>query len=307
MRRMDVPYVVSVLVGAFLAVGLFFSLTPRLKSPSAVTPEFPEEFPRPDIAQVAVPPERTDTGLNSRPIAVQSESGHPGSLPQTIVPGAKSSAQSQPDRRVLPVRPASRRTPGLPARTGREKTTGGVAQLTPPQAPPDSGGSGIVQTPAPSPDEQGPRYIIQVGPVADQERAAEIVRQLALAGFQAKVTSRDEPGPPRFQVVSEMVPLTVAERRAGALIDLGFHPQVQRLAAGFARLRFGSFASQREAELLARRVRTTGYSFAAAVREGGNVYVITLGPHRQDTVEAIQGVLRSRFRWMLPVTVSPAY
>lgn len=145
-----------------------------------------------------------------------------------------------------------------------------------------------------------------MGPVTDRDRAAEIVRQLALAGFAAGVTNREEPGPPHFQVISETVPLAVAERRVIVLTQLGFHPKLRELAGGFAQLRFGAFASQREAEFLATRVRITGYSFAAAVREGGTVYVITLGPLRQDTVETIQAMLRSLFRWMLPVTVSPA-
>lgn len=163
-----------------------------------------------------------------------------------------------------------------------------------------------MQTPTPVPDEQGPRYMIQVGPVADRDRAAEIISQLALAGFAARMISREEPGAAHFQVVSETVPLAIAERRVIALTQLGFRPQLQILAGGLAQLRFGEFASEREADLLARRVRTTGYSFAAVVREGGIVYVITLGPHQQDTVEIIQRVLRSRFRGMVPVSVTPA-
>ncbi len=71
-------------------------------------------------------------------------------------------------------------------------------------------------------------------------------------------------------------------------------------------MRFGAFASHQEAERLAARVRITGYAFAAVMQEGGTAYVITLGPHRQDTADLIQAMLRSRFRWMLPVTVTPA-
>lgn len=120
------------------------------------------------------------------------------------------------------------------------------------------------------------------------------------------MTGREEPRSSHFQVVSETVPLAVAERRVAVLTQLGFRPQMRTLAGGFAQLRFGVFASQQEAEVLATRVRATGYAFAAVVRDGGTVYVITLGPHRQDTVDLIQGMLRSRFRWMLPVTVTAA-
>ncbi len=148
--------------------------------------------------------------------------------------------------------------------------------------------------------------MVQVGPIAGEERAADIVRQLAVGGFLARLASIHESGPSSYQVVSETVPLAVAERRMVVLTQLGFRPQLRVLAGGFAQMRFGAFASQQEAEVLAERVRTTGYAFAAVVREGGTTFLITLGPHREDTVEAIQTFLRVRFRWMLPVSVTPA-
>ncbi|MGQ0550883.1 MAG: SPOR domain-containing protein [Armatimonadota bacterium] len=160
--------------------------------------------------------------------------------------------------------------------------------------------------PNPLPNDEAPQYIVQVGPVAGEERAAEIVRQLALAGFLARLANTQESGLSRYQVISETVPFAVAERRVIILTQLGFRPQLRMLAGGFAQLRFGAFTSQEEAELLAGRVRTTGYAFAAVVREGGTTYLITLGPHREDAVETIQALLRTRFRWMLPVTVRPA-
>lgn len=306
MQRTDAPYAVSILIGALLGVGLFFILAPRLEPPPLI----------------AVPSDQTDPGMTSRPTVAETEGRRPDS-PRTIVPGSPKpptqtrpdrSGSGQQDRRVVPVRPVNLlrsatplrpatplRTPGFLATTTGERTGVEVVQSTPRPTLPSSG---IAQAPTPSPYAQGRRYIIQVGPVADRDRATEIVRQLAFAGFDAGVTSREEPGPPHFQVISETVPLGVAERRVIALTHLGFRPQLRTLAGGFAQLLFGAFASQREAELLAERVRITGYAFAAVVREGGTVYVITLGPHRKDTVETI--LFRMQFRWMLPVTVSLA-
>ncbi|HEV8338562.1 MAG TPA: SPOR domain-containing protein [bacterium] len=147
--------------------------------------------------------------------------------------------------------------------------------------------------------------MIQVGPVADRDRAVEIVNHLALAGFAAGIVAREEPILPHFVVVSETVPIAVAERRLIALTQLNFNPQLRPLAGGYAQLRFGTFASQHEADRLARAVRITGFAFAAVVREGGTVYLVTLGPHRPEAVETIQRLLRSRFRGMLAVTVTP--
>lgn len=126
MRRIDIQYAVSVLIGALLGVGLFLFLGPRLKPPQVVTAP----------ATIVVPSESTDPGVASRPIS-----------PRPIVLGAKPSAQTrqerarsgQQDRRVLPVRPVNPgQRPRLPASTNREQTTVAVAQPTPRRAPPDA-------------------------------------------------------------------------------------------------------------------------------------------------------------------------
>ncbi|MGQ0570199.1 MAG: SPOR domain-containing protein [Armatimonadota bacterium] len=160
--------------------------------------------------------------------------------------------------------------------------------------------------PVPGPQaERAVLYMVQVGPVSDQERAAEIVRELSLAGFDPAVNTIYGSSAPEFQVVSETISTSVAERRIAVLTALGFDPELRTFAGGLAQLRFGPFASRSAAEVLARRVRLTGYSYAAVVREGGTLYIVTLGPHSQAAVAAITGMLSSRFRAMIPVAARP--
>ncbi|MGH2372150.1 MAG: SPOR domain-containing protein [bacterium] len=315
MRRMDMQYAISVSVGALLGVGLFFLLAPRLQPPP-VTPA------------ASIPPLAsggwTRIDVNDPPPAPQVAVEDRLDVPRAVVRSAKPAApvhqqwaefRMQERRALAPPqrRVNSQRQLNTPRRVHIERRVNprpklGAAERVPAATPPTPAPPAPVIAPPPNPlpNDEAPRYIVQVGPVAGEDRAAEIVRQLALAGFLARLASTQQPGPAHYQVVSETVPVAVAERRMVVLTQLGFRPQLRILAGGFAQLRFGAFTSQHDAELLAERVRTTGYAFAAVVREGGTAYLITLGPHREDTVESIQAFLRTRFRWMLPVTVSPA-
>ena len=308
------PYAISVAVGALLGIGLFFLLAPRLQprlgTPAPSNPPAPAGWTRIEVNDPpAAPHVAVEDRLDVPRAVVRSAKPAVPALQQwTEFRKQERRALAHPQRRVNPQRKVN-----APLRVQTERRVnprpkpggaGRVRAATPPiPAPP---APVIAPTPNPVPNDEGPRYIVQVGPVAGEERATEIVRQLALAGFFARLASAQEPRPSHYQVISETVPLAVAERRMVVLTQLGFRPQLRVLAGGFAQLRFGAFTSQQEAELLAERVRTTGYAFAAVVREGGTAYLITLGPHREDTVEAIQAFLRTRFRWMLPVTVSPA-
>jgi len=67
-----------------------------------------------------------------------------------------------------------------------------------------------------------------------------------------------------FLVVSGPLPELVAERRAAALADIGLTPTptLTALAPGRAVLYYGEFGSEQDAQALARRVRTAGYTAA---------------------------------------------
>jgi len=68
----------------------------------------------------------------------------------------------------------------------------------------------------------------------------------------------------RFLVVSGSLPTTVAERRVRALADIGLAPVplLVPLTLERARLYYGTFGSENDAQVLARRVRTAGYTAA---------------------------------------------
>ncbi len=73
---------------------------------------------------------------------------------------------------------------------------------------------------------------------------------------------------PRFVVVSGSLPRAVAVRRVGALVASGLTetPRVMPLSATRAAVYYGGFSSNAEAQALATRVRTLGYT-AAVVTE----------------------------------------
>lgn len=306
----DTPYAVSVLIGALLGVGLYFALAPHLRSHITALPSLQRTGP--DLNSAATRPDavrpKTALGEVARPRApvpaIQDvpRPAAPVATPTLRMQGAgeRLAPQTKPIRRPA-ARSAARRTKPPVSRPVQIPKPEGVRRgpdLVPRGLP-------AVLPPVSAPPEGGPRYLVEVGPVPTQERAAEIVRQLAAAGFGGRMSIIHETRTSHYQVVSETVPLTVAKRRVTVLTQLGFKPELWALAGGFAQLRFGPFATQQEAERLAERVRVTGYAFAAVVQAGGTAYVITTGPHSQDVVDAIQAVLRLRFRSMLPVTVSP--
>lgn len=295
-------YAISILVGAVLGAGLFFLLLPPSQPPSIamVSSEAPDTESDGPFTPAA-------EDLGSAPPAVLTTPA-PQARQERTGPGQQGRGV-HPVRRVDPPRPLALPTPAIPLRTSAlsppiDRTEKSVVE-TPPASVPTRLEPAIVQVPTPPPTEQGPQFMVQVGPVADRDRAAEIVNHLALVGFAAAMLATEDSVPAHFVVISDTVPLAVAERRLIALTQLNFRPQLRTLASGYAQLRFGAFASQEEADRLARAVRITGFAFAAVVREGGTVYVVTLGPHRPEAVETIQRALRSRFRAMLPVTVTP--
>lgn len=298
MKRIDGPVALSVLAGVLVGAVLLFLLAPLLKSSSII-----RVLSETSAEEIAVRPTPPAGGLPfdaARPAVLRTPS------PQQTPPAPPLAAKGTPPAAKAATPPPRA---ALPRQTvGPLPTTGGTErgpEATPPASIPTNPAPEIVQAPTPVPTEQGPQFMIQVGPIADRDRAAEIVNHLALIGLAAGMLVREEPVPPHFVVISDTVPLAVAERRAAALTQLGFHPQLRTLAGGYAQLRFGAFASQQEADRVARAVRITGFAFAAVVREGGTVYIITLGPLRSESVETVQRALRSRFRGMLPVAVSP--
>jgi len=192
---------------------------------------------------------------------------------------------------------------------GRGQAARAIAEETesPPPAPPLDAAQAVAPpitapTTAPTVAEAGPRFMIGVGPLTEHGRAMAVVRQVVVAGFDASVTTKQVPH--RFTVTSATVSLTLARRRMTALAYLGLRPRLLRVNNRSARLHFGSFARRSDAEALARRVRATGYSSAAVGRNGGNTYIITIGPHRRETTDVVSGLLRTRFRGV-PVTVNP--
>jgi len=66
----------------------------------------------------------------------------------------------------------------------------------------------------------------------------------------------------RFLVVSGALPTAVAERRVQALEDIGLAPvpRILLLTPARARVYYGTFASEKDAQALATRVRTAGYT-----------------------------------------------
>jgi LysM repeat protein len=167
------------------------------------------------------------------------------------------------------------------------------AAVAPPTPPPAS-------IPLPPISETGSSYLVQIGPIASSDRASEIAGQLTLAGFAARTTRRDEPQ--LFRVVSAPLLREVAERRAVALAQQGYHPGVNILADGRAQLDFGRFPSEEGATAYAQQVRRVGFN-AQVTREGGTFYTITLGPYQQPAVDAITGVVAS---FGANIQVSPA-
>jgi hypothetical protein len=180
-------------------------------------------------------------------------------------------------------------------------------ELFPPVPPPDAAQASVVPpitppTTAPTVALSLPRFMIGVGPLIEHGRAMAVVRHVVVAGFDASVTTKQVPR--RFTVTSAPVSLTLARRRMTALTYLGFRPRLLRVNSRSARLHFGSFGRRSNAEALARRIRATGFSSAAVGRNGGNTYIITIGPHRRETTDVVSRLLRARFRGV-PITVNP--
>lgn len=154
-------------------------------------------------------------------------------------------------------------------------------------------------------DEQGPRYFVRVGSVFSLHQAKLIAEHLRQAGFDPTVT-RDETGDEEaFRVVSDPVDTRTAERRAAALVELGFATRLQRLPGDMVQIQFGLLMSKSSAEDLARRIRATGYSYAGIVG-GGPAYTVVLGPARPAAVEIATKLSKSRYRGLLAITVTQA-
>ncbi len=102
---------------------------------------------------------------------------------------------------------------------------------------------------------------------ARQPAAARSTRHFARAPRTARHPSARQAAPPaphHYFVVSGPLPRVVAERRAVAMLDIGLMPTLTltSFAPGRAVLHYGVFGSEQDAQTLARRVRTAGYTAA---------------------------------------------
>lgn len=233
----------------------------------------------------------------------------------TIPPALQSTSSSSREMKAQSPSPALQPVP-VPSERPIERAPGataGVSPETPPSINPQthSAPSRGTAVPAPQPTPASPPpvagtdplYVVQVGPIVDAEQVSAIIGELTRGGFAPIVRKRDEPL--RFRVSSDPHASSVVERRAAMLREQGFYPIVRALNDGLAELEFGRFASQRDAEVLAKRIRLQGFLTVVA-REGGTFYTITLGPHRLRDIDAITTILKSRVRTASMVTVMKA-
>ena len=86
---------------------------------------------------------------------------------------------------------------------------------------------------------------------------------LARSAAPALRTVRAATAPRHYFVVSGLLTRLVAERLADAAADIGLMPAYPTsLAAGQTVVYYGEFGSKQDAQALARRVRTAGYTAA---------------------------------------------
>jgi hypothetical protein len=207
---------------------------------------------------------------------------YPQASVNTITAIIKSGA---PDAIVAtyPVRPQPSPPPSASA-PQPSPPPGASAQTSPP--PPASAPQASSSPPGPSPLPNNRLYMVRVGPVSDRDRASAIAKQLSARGFaQTKVVTQQE-----FRVVSEPLPRGAAEGLAATLAGRGFHGQVEPLGGDAAQVLFGTFTSQKEAEMLAQRIVAAGYD--AWVR-GGTVYTLQIGPYPQANLDTIAAIIKS--------------
>jgi cell division septation protein DedD len=73
----------------------------------------------------------------------------------------------------------------------------------------------------------------------------------------------------------------------------------------FVIVQIGPVASPERAAEIAAHLTLSGYA-ARVTRVEGTRYLITLGPYRRSTAEAIAGLVRGRFGSLLRITLQPA-
>jgi len=213
------------------------------------------------------------------PAAATSKTSQPQARSRPEQPGGVSSQAQQPARSpaTQPQRPPARDVPANPT-----PTTG-------PEAP---GAATASQVPETTPEARGPLVLLQIGPVSSAV-ATEILGELTLAGFTARVSSRG--GLQVFRVLSEQLRADIASRRAGELTAAGFPARVRPLPGGLAQLDLGVYPTAEGAEAVVGKVRAKGV-VVSALPEGGPSRLITVGPHPQATIDEVARALRAKFR-----------
>lgn len=196
----------------------------------------------------------------------------PAPVPQASPPPPAPAPQTAPSPPPAAAVPQVSPPPPVPA-----------PQIAPPPPAP------APQTSAPPPSAAPRVYMVRVGPVASQDWASTIAKELSAKGFSQAKVFRDMG--PLFQVVSEPLPPTVAESLTATLAGRGLASHVERLAGDAAHVVFGAFTSQSEADALSRRVSALGYD-AWVAREGA-AYTLELGPYPQSSVDSIAGIIKS--------------
>ena len=207
------------------------------------------------------------------------------SVPPTPVstPGAGTAqvrVRSRPEKSPQPSTTQSQRPPGRDV----------PATPTPVRKEPP-GATATTQGPT-SPEARGPLTTLQIGPVSGAV-ATEILGELTLAGFTARVSSRSTLQV--FRVLSEPLRADIAPRRASELTAAGLPARVRSLPGGLAQLDLGAYPTAEGAEAVVRKVRAKGL-VVSAQREGGSSQLITVGPHPKDSIDEVVRALRAKFR-----------
>jgi hypothetical protein len=237
---------------------------PQPPAPATAPAQRGAEMPLTSPALQTLPPPAAKSTAPQTPPASTAPAQRGAEVPQT-----SPALQTLPPPAAKPTAPQAPPAATAPAQRGAE---------VPPTSP-------ALQTAVP-PTTDRRLYTVRVGPVSDRDRASAIAKQLVAGGFaQTRVTAQTA-----FRVVSEPLPRGAAENLAATLAGRGFRNQIEPLTRDTVQLLFGTFASQKDAEALSRRIAGAGYD--AWVREGTS-YTVLIGPYPQSSVNAITGIVHS--------------
>ena len=246
------------------------SVPPKATEPAAPRPAPTAHTP----PQAPVPAPRAHTPTQAPAPAPQAHTPPQAPAPQVHMP----SQPPAPQVHTPPQPPAPLPQLHVPPQPGAPQAGAASAAASAGQPHPPAG----VGAPA-APDRA---YTVRVGPVFDRDRAAAIVKQLTVGGFEQTQTTVQA----GYRVVSEPLPRTAAETLMATLGGRGFRALVGSLNGDTVQLVFGVFPSQRDAEALAGRIAAAGYD--AWIREG-TVYTVSVGPYPSTSVTAITGIIKA--------------